>query len=436
MCSLVDGALPMEAEDETPLDGKSCQKCKQEKPIVTLRKKDVYCKDCFLSNCNHKFRSTLGKNKALKPNDKVLLPFNGSQGCLAILKLVRASLEDEKNPKKVAYFPHVFIIDDPSLDTKSVIALAQKFNFPVFVASLSSYLDDAKNVQFFSAAEYKFDDNQGDILPKVDDPTSRQNLLQSLKRQLILRAAESYECGKVFTGESATSLAISLLAGVAVGRGAHVGNEASFSDIRSDEVKIFRPLSEFSVKEVSFFNQYDSLEVAIDYEESDDENIQKLTQKFVCDLQDGFPSTVPTIFRTGEKLLTASNPNEMNCALCDGIIDNYDQADEGCTALEAAEFSKMISERGESLKLEDFFAKMPMPSDSTVEQGCCSSEGQCGGSSEGSCKTSKPDYHKALCYNCNRSIKDPDLLPREIKEKAFKCLRQQYIKDEIKDFLL
>ena len=37
----------------------------------------------------------------IRPNDKILVAFSGGQGCLAVLKLIRNSLEDENNPKKV-----------------------------------------------------------------------------------------------------------------------------------------------------------------------------------------------------------------------------------------------------------------------------------------------------------------------------------------------
>ena len=115
MCSIVDGAFPDEEvkanEDNAgEQQQRLCQKCKAQVPIVTLRKKDVYCKDCFLHNCNHKFRSTLGKNKAIKINDQVLVAFSGSQGSLAILKLIQNSFQDRNNPKKIQYHPHIFII--------------------------------------------------------------------------------------------------------------------------------------------------------------------------------------------------------------------------------------------------------------------------------------------------------------------------------------
>ena len=151
MCSVVDGAFIEEEESigNNFVEEKLCQKCKIEKPILTLRRKDIYCKMCFLTNCNHKFRSTLGKNKAIKPNDRILVAFSGGQGSLAILKLIRNSLEDENNPKKINYTPNIFIIDESgiedSFEFKKVLTLAQMFNFPIYVAHLSIVMKYCQN---------------------------------------------------------------------------------------------------------------------------------------------------------------------------------------------------------------------------------------------------------------------------------------------------
>jgi len=147
MCSVVDGAFIEEDESfgNNLESEKLCQKCKIEKPILTLRRKDVYCKMCFLTNCNHKFRSTLGKNKAIRPNDRILVPFSGGQGSLAVLKLIRNSLEDENNPKKVSYIPHVLIIDETGIEEEfqlsEVLKLAKMFNFPIYVTHLSMVMN-------------------------------------------------------------------------------------------------------------------------------------------------------------------------------------------------------------------------------------------------------------------------------------------------------
>ena len=69
-------------------------------------------------------------------------------------------------------------------------------------------------------------------------------------------------------------------------------------------------------------------------------------------LQEGFPSTVPTIFRTGDKLQLESAANDgLKCVVCEGIIDTATSTEEAgqdknCTALEATNFSKLVSQKG------------------------------------------------------------------------------------------
>lgn len=217
MCSIVEGSF---IEEENPVAEKAtvCQKCKVDPPILTLRRKDVYCKSCFLVNCNHKFRSTLGKNKAIKPNDRILVAFSGSQGSLAVLKLIRNSLEDKNNPKKVTYFPHIVVVDESNLghDFDLVLEVAKGFNFPVYLVHLcSSLLSDAKpqGIDDYAAPEQEQIQVLADFLAKSPDPTSRSALVKLLRRNLLVRVAEEINCGKLFTGESATSLAVALLSG-------------------------------------------------------------------------------------------------------------------------------------------------------------------------------------------------------------------------------
>lgn len=73
------------------------------------------------------------------------MAFSGGQGCLAVLKLIRNSLDDENNPKKVAYFPTVFIMDESGIsednfEFNEVLELAKMFDFPIFVAHMSMVL--------------------------------------------------------------------------------------------------------------------------------------------------------------------------------------------------------------------------------------------------------------------------------------------------------
>ena len=462
MCSIVDGAFPVEEEKTqvTNLDDKVCQKCKTERPVLTLRKKDVYCKACFLTNCNHKFRSTLGKNKAIKPKDRILVAFSGSQGSLAVLKLIRNSLEDENNPKKVNYTPHILIIDDGLIDFSTIVELAQKFNFPIYAVHLSEIMnlaqDPNKNIAV-KIDDYEKPKHSNDLsafLNQSSDQTSKTMAIKDLRRQILIKSAIELNSLKIFTGECATSLAITLLSGVASGRGAQVGNEAAFSDQRHSQVQILRPLREFSVKEVAFFNQHNpGEEVPIPHENEGTKqdaksfSIEKLTESFVLGLQEGFPSTVPTIFRTGDKLLLDISSEELQCVLCHGLIDKGTQK-RGCSALEATQFSRLVSEKGpEGLPQDQLAAEMfEGLSLANQNEGCngdadqseCSGNGLCSEGSTGGCSSKQEhiDLAQVLCYSCSNSTKDPESLPTFIKNAAKKSIRQKQMKDEIQDFLL
>ena len=218
MCSVVDGAFMEEVETIETVTKTVCQKCRTEKPSITLRKKDVYCKSCFLMNCNHKFRSTLGKNKAIKINDKVLVAFSGSQGSLALLKLIRNSFDDENNPKKITYSPHILIIDESGLDNsdfrlEDVKTLAEKFDFPLFVVHLSKVLELDEGKVVGSGPSDKCKDDLIELLNESSDESCKVTLLKSLRTKLITEIAKEKQCSKVFSGECATSLAVTLLSG-------------------------------------------------------------------------------------------------------------------------------------------------------------------------------------------------------------------------------
>lgn len=60
----------------------------------------------------HKFRSTIGKARAIKPNENVLLAYSGglSSGCM--VELVKQGLQDSSTQKmKLVFKPTLFHID-------------------------------------------------------------------------------------------------------------------------------------------------------------------------------------------------------------------------------------------------------------------------------------------------------------------------------------
>lgn len=73
-------------------------------------------------------------------------------------------------------------------------------------------------------------------------------------------------------------------------------------------------------------------------------SIQILTRNFLVGLQENFPATIPTIFRTGDKLNrndeVVTDESAQKCIICQGKTDALG------TTLEATNFSKLVSCKG------------------------------------------------------------------------------------------
>ncbi|GFT48669.1 cytoplasmic tRNA 2-thiolation protein 2, partial [Nephila pilipes] len=71
-------------------------------------------------------------------------------------------------------------------------------------------------------------------------------------------------------------------------------------------------------------------------------SIQRLTESFITNLQEDFPATVFTIFRTGGKLLKQDGVlGTETCVLCKSKLDNIES--DACSALEALKLSENLS---------------------------------------------------------------------------------------------
>lgn len=52
-----------------------------------------FLRDCFLKYAIHKFRSTIGKARMVKPNESVVLAFSGGLSSSCMIQLVKQGLE-------------------------------------------------------------------------------------------------------------------------------------------------------------------------------------------------------------------------------------------------------------------------------------------------------------------------------------------------------
>ena len=117
------------------------------------------------------------------------------------------------------------------------------------------------------------------------------------------------------------------MSSVAAGVGAGLPHRVGFRDTRDTDNVILRPMRELSSKETSLYCVYNRLVTWHGQEvQGVSDTIRNVTQEFLLGLQDNFPSTIPTVNRTGDKLSVmddteADDDEEERCVLCQSRLD-------------------------------------------------------------------------------------------------------------------
>jgi len=87
-----------------------CRKCKCKNIDVLLIGQSGYCKACFLTTMNHKFRATLGKSKVIRHEDSVLVDYSTELNSTVLLHLLKAGM-NESTRKRLMFKIAVLHID-------------------------------------------------------------------------------------------------------------------------------------------------------------------------------------------------------------------------------------------------------------------------------------------------------------------------------------
>ncbi|XP_013913818.1 PREDICTED: cytoplasmic tRNA 2-thiolation protein 2 [Thamnophis sirtalis] len=259
--------------------------------------------------------------------------------------------------------------------------------------------------------------------------TAKEDLLQTLRTHLMLQVARRNGYTKVMVGDSCTRVSVKLLASLSLGRGAFLALDTGFLDSRYGDVLILRPMREYPAKEIAFYNYLFRVPTVftpgLDTKASDRASIHLLIESFLCKLQSEFPSTLSTVYRTGEKLST--DPQEVQsdvltaparCLLCLCPLDT--NVEDG-SSLQATLLSEKLSRRPPA-----------------EEEGC-------GGGIQAGCCGKPPagressDLLPLLCYGCRLTFKElscVESLPPYIHEEAERQQCRAAMKQEIQEFLL
>ncbi|XP_071423252.1 cytoplasmic tRNA 2-thiolation protein 2 isoform X2 [Pithys albifrons albifrons] len=216
------------------------------------------------------------------------------------------------------------------------------------------------------------------IFEAVETSTAREELLQMLRTHLILQTARSRGYSKVMTGESCTRVAIKLLTNLSLGRGAFLAVDTGFTDKRHGDVMVVRPMRDYTAKEIAFYNHFFNVPTVIVpplfTKRREKPSIHHLTERFLLGLQEDFPSTISTVYRTGEKLSpdpAKASSESQRCLLC---LCGLDIEGEEELALEPT----LIWDEPE-----------------LVENGCCQQGAE-----------RKAAYIPLLCYSCRLTFKE------------------------------
>ena len=105
----------------------------------------------------------------------------------------------------------------------------------------------------------------------------------------------------------------------------------NFDDNRFESATILRPMREFSSKELIFYTKHRKINkilyktnLSTITNKPIKSSIFKMTEFFLNNLQNDFPSTIYTIFHTGSKLTTPNDGITEKCLFCSSKIDISD----------------------------------------------------------------------------------------------------------------
>ncbi|KAK2582651.1 hypothetical protein KPH14_004930 [Odynerus spinipes] len=340
-----------------------CKKCQSNNTKIILRKKDGYCKSCFLTSSTHKFRASLGKSKIIRRGDTVLVGYCGRDNSTALLHFIKSGMSETAH-KRLIFNVLVFFIDDGSVEgytvnerknlLEAIDEQVQTFGFVGYTASLKESLceNTIPSIYPLEAKEVVIDENEviQKMLSNLADDSAREELLRQLRHRLLILAARKLGCNKVFVADCATNIAINILSDISLGRGAQLSPDIDFSDTRYSDVMLLRPMRDFTKEEISHYlscNNLNSIRSCKQNRISSSTSIQALTSKFISQLDSDFHGTVSTVFRTGEKLSTellVCQNLEDNCALCNIPLDTKVINDD-ISALQATTLSSLLSSK-------------------------------------------------------------------------------------------
>ncbi|XP_022223985.2 cytoplasmic tRNA 2-thiolation protein 2-like [Drosophila obscura] len=337
-----------------------CNKCGvASSELYKLNFRVAECRDCFLMYARHKFRASLGAAKVLPRNAEVLLAVDGSAESLVLLDMLHFA-QTQNTFRRLHCNARVVYVDDQSVHGGESVNLQALQALSTRYEPLEFYVTElgASPCSLQRLAEYSTSPREPNELHtnlnKLRSLTARQDYHQQQRKNLLASVAQKLSCSHVCEPHISGDLATQLLTAIALGRGGSAALDVALLDDRlAGGVKLLRPLRDLNEQEVRFYVHARQLkplrESGSSYgqERGQTASLQNLTAVFVANLQQNYPATVSTVFRTGDKIAANANAEQAACVHCQSPRDP-----KLSDTLMAIEYSRAVSEAGVGLSLE------------------------------------------------------------------------------------
>ncbi|ELR22771.1 uncharacterized protein ACA1_149390 [Acanthamoeba castellanii str. Neff] len=464
---------------------RTCQKCNTAPSVFNWRNEYI-CWACFRNLFDKRFKTNFVKGRKNKREHvRLLLAFSGGPSSRALLHGVAQCTMGRGT--KALYDVHVLHIDQsritgiPDADRveqqEEMKRVVESYGLRLDILPLEAVtsLPGVVPEGAVKEKEEKEEEDSGLQLQRLFDRTttltSREDLLAYLRTHLLASVAAQREASWVCVGDSATRIAVDMIADTCKGRAFGLPDRLSFIDTRYPGLLWVRPMKEFLAQEVALYNHFAQLSAVfipqLDTKTSKMASINHLAEAhwgewaragilaFLAGLQADFPHTIHTLLRSGDKLsLPATLPSDSRhyCRFAT-VPDHYARA---CSALAPAEVKAACK------------ASAAAPSVDAAQDSCCGGGGGCGGGSGGggeassdgascgggggcgssaSSATRGAQEHKQspvvvvaglVCYGCRKLLaeSEPALLPSFVGQQALGLSRSLRLREEISSYLL
>uniref|UniRef100_A0A0P4W686 Cytoplasmic tRNA 2-thiolation protein 2 n=1 Tax=Scylla olivacea TaxID=85551 RepID=A0A0P4W686_SCYOL len=352
-------------------------------------------------------------------------------------------------------------VDEGCEHVHKVVEQVTSMGFPCYIAMLEQVMALQPHLPFLRTQEWKemkhtVDENLRkkfcELFSSCKTASAQQDLHDQLLQTVLKQCAYSLGFRKMFLGDNSTTLSVRILSQVALGRGSQLPARVHFK-ATSQNVEVYRPMRELLENEIIDYLNLQNITVPRPPTfQPNCTSIASCTEEFVRCLQKDFPATIPTIFRTGDKLVSTTETakehdssadsftNDDFCALC---ASNLDTEKGEASALNAT----VVSQKYSSKRPQEILQQNAVPvQECSKDPGggmchCARGGGGCGKTEvnvDQKWEMAKT-VEQCLCYGCRvtlRDLADTGLLPAKVQAAVAEQKQRKIMREQIQDFLL